>query len=149
MESCIIYKVENYYKIVTQFKTEAGYFLSYLPVYLLDIECSDLDFEKYVFESLNISKKILSTPKRNEFPKITKEVLNAMKEKSYVSLYKNSISCDIQYDKGKITIYPNKFFNANIPSQGLVWVEEKKIEIDIKDIDKLVVAKKIRHLLNG
>lgn len=145
---CNIYKTNNSYKIITQVKVEAGYYLDCEPVFILPLSCSRLDFGNKVIKSLKQSKRTFKEPTREEFPSYQKSVLSKIKEKSYLNLYKNSSSCNLSLENNILRIYPEKFFDDKKPNSGLILIETDMKEIfDVeKNLERL--AEVTMNLLN-
>jgi hypothetical protein len=75
MGACHIYKTKNYYKILTQSETEAGFLFSGEPVYLVSLSDAIDNLSNCVFESLKNSEHKVPTPKRNEYPILAKIIM--------------------------------------------------------------------------
>ena len=148
MKSINIYKTNSKFKIVTQSRTEDGFFLSVLPAFVLDLSCSLLELEEAVFEALSNSKNGIRTTDRIEYPRLEKQIMNEIKERSYTSLYKKSSSCNLRFNENILKIYPEDYFTKGNPNDGLSWVEEEMVKVHDPLNNRSVVIDSIIDLLN-
>ena len=149
MKSCVIYKTfKDEYKIVTQSETTAGYLLMVLPVFILSTNCTDEVLLSTIIKALDNSVKNIKAPDRSEFPSVQKNLLSALKEKSFSKLYTDSTSCEIRVQNNILTLYPNKLMTEGNPKDGLVWVKENKVVIEeyVSNLD--IMVSKIHEALN-
>ncbi len=130
MKACNIFKTESEYKIVTQSMTEDGFLLSVLPAFVIGVDCSNDELRELIVKSLNSSQANIKTPKRDDYPILQKQVLQAINEKSYSALYKKTNSCDIRLENNTLSIFPEKLFTLGKPSDGLTIVKEEKVEFN-------------------
>lgn len=125
IKSCVVYKTNKEYKIVTESETDTGLFISDEPVFILPSTISDDELITKIFLSLNSSKEEIIFPvNREAMDKWQTKQLNNLNEKSFVDLYKNSRSCLIRIEDKILTIYPYEYGGAR---KGLI-VNEEKIE---------------------
>ncbi len=142
--SCIIYRTEKFFKIVTEAESDIGLTIHSDPIYLIDISCSLEELSDLIFSSLANYKENVPTPKRDEWKDWQNNLLLKLKEKSFNSLYKNSVSCSLKLNNSKIKIILNKF----IPKEGLTAIEDSTFILDYKAGNELEITKHVYKLLN-
>ncbi len=130
MKKCIIYKTQTEYIIVTYSESNIGLYIIDDPIFIIPLN-DDLSLQNAIFASLKSSKKgiPIPTPLRDEWTKWQKEQLAKMKQKTFLSLYKKSSSCEVILEENVIKVYPEKYSIAGKPNQGLVNVKEDMVEI--------------------
>jgi hypothetical protein len=121
--SCIIHKTKGFYKIITDSKTTAGFFLGGEPVFLVSIDNVE-DLQKCIFQSLVSSKSGVPVPKREDYKLGDRELCKKIGEVSYSSLYKSSNTLSLRLNEDELILTPLKYYNPKKPSQGLVDVDE-------------------------
>jgi hypothetical protein len=147
--ACTIYKTKaGEYKMVAQCETAAGYLLDVVPIYILPVNCLNEDFLSRLAEVLNISSKKIKAPGRDEFPKLQKEFLTQLKERSFSKLYMKSSSCSIRVDNNILKIYPNKLATEGQPNDGLEWIEEESVAVEDYGSRLNDVVVLVREILN-
>jgi hypothetical protein len=149
MKVATVYKtLKNEFKIVTQSKTTAGYLIYVLPVYVIPAISSDEILLSTVIKALDNSTDGMKAPERSDFPKIQRDILSQLKEKSFNKLYSNSTSCNLRVENGAMKIYPNKLVTDGPSKGGLVWVEEDKVTIEDSEKNHDLVIFTIRKILD-
>jgi len=149
MKVATVYKtLKNEFKIVAQSKTAAGYLIYMLPVYIIPAISSDEILLSTVFKALDSSTDGVKAPERSDFPKIQRDILSQLKEKSFDKLYSNSTSCNLRVENGAMKIYPNKLVTDGPSKGGLVWVEEDKVTIEDSEKNHDLVIFTIRKILD-
>lgn len=135
MSSCTIYKSEKWYKIVTESLTTLGMGMSTFPVYVLTIDSEIEKLKESIKDCLKSSKDGLEmSPDSDESIIYSKDVLNALKEKSYTNLYKSYKGCSVEeLNTGfKLTLY--KLYDPGKPKYGFVGGKT----LSFGNIDQLV-----------
>jgi hypothetical protein len=87
-------------------------------------------------------------PEKSDFPKIQRDRLSQLKEKSFNKLYSNSTSCNLREENGTMKIYPNKLVTDGPSKGGLVFVREDKITIENFERNHDLIVSKIRKVLD-
>lgn len=121
--SCVIHKTSKFYKIITDSKTVAGFFLAGEPVFLVSIDNVE-DLQKCIFQSLVSSKSGIPVPNREDYKLIDRDLCKKIGEVSYTSLYKSSNTLSLRLSENELLLTPLKYYNPKRPSQGLVDVVE-------------------------
>ena len=147
MKKCNIYKTPTEYIVETYSETDIGLYISDDPVFIIALN-DEIGLQKALFDSLSNSKKDIPTPKRDEWTKWQKERLKKINQKSFNSLYEKSNSCNAILENGILKIYPEKYRISGKPSEGLVHVEEDKVEIADAENKKEEVTSSIIEILS-
>src|SRR5690349_15633819 len=99
-------KTKTEYLIVTFSESDIGLYIIDDPIYHLPLGCAPEEIETAVVDSLLKSRRNVPTPKREEWASWQKDMLKKMKQKSFTSLVKDSISCRLIEKEGSLYIYP-------------------------------------------
>jgi hypothetical protein len=126
--SCVIHKTSNFYKIITDSKTTAGFFLAGEPVFVVSLENVE-ELQRCIFESLVSSKSGVPVPSQEEYKIGDRELCKKIGEISYTSLYKSSNTLSLRFNENELQLTPLKYYNPKKPSQGLVDVFEDSCSI--------------------
>lgn len=135
MNSCVIYKSENWYKIVTESLTTLGMGISTLPIHVLSINSDNEKLKNSITDCIKSSKEgIEMSPDSDEFTMHSKNVLQALQEKDYTNLYKSSKGCSIEKQGTGFNLTLFKLYDSAKPQHGFVGDESLSFE----NIDQLV-----------
>lgn len=143
IKACDIYKTLKEYKIVTLSTSDTGLFLADVPTFILPITISKDELSNKIFSSLNSSRCNVPFPNSKvEMQEFQKKHLKDLKEKSFKSLYKNSINCSIRLENNILEITPSRF-----EKYYLEPVSEKSVKIEYNN-NELEITKIIIDILN-
>ena len=148
MKSCTIYKTNKNYIIVTQSICDIGARITDDPIYVIPVETNIEELREKVFDSLNNSRTDVYTPKRDEWSLFEKRDLEKMGQKSFITLYKNSNSCNLALENDILTIQPDQYCEPNKPKSGLCSVKEAAIQINLINTDKTEIMKILIEMLS-
>lgn len=139
MSSCIVYKNQNTYKIVTESLNTFGMGISTFPVHILPINSKVEDLKSSIQNCISASEAELElSPDSDEFAQLSKKLLIELQEKSYTDLYKSSKGCSIEQNESgyKLTLY--KLYDFKKPQHGFVEDEILLFEHLEQVIDSLI-----------
>jgi hypothetical protein len=147
MKRCQLHRTKTKFIVYTESKSDTGLYLADDPVYLLPVVCDVLELQNAIVDSLLKSRRNMPTPKRDEWAAWQKDLLKKMKQRSFTGLYKSSSSCLVEMNGNALIIYPEKLSQASRPSQGLVLVEEGRVEIQDWENNKDKLTARIIEIL--
>lgn len=146
MKSCVIYRTDKEYKIVTESETDTGLFVSDTPVYILPLTISDEILKEKINNCLQNSKTGIKMPETREgFSEWQKEQLTNLQEKTFSSLYKKSRSCLVRIESGQLTIYPYECLDVK---KGLTIMDDKIVHFSYLKELELIATQEIIKILN-
>ncbi|WP_165044281.1 hypothetical protein [Dysgonomonas sp. ZJ709] len=147
MKSCVIYRTDKEYKIVTESETDTGLFISDTPVYILPLAISDEILKDKIINCLENSKTGVKMPEtREKFSKWQKEQLANLQEKNFSSLYKKSKSCLVRIESGQLIIYPYECLDVK---KGLTIIDDKVVHFNYLKGVELIATQEIIKVLNS
>lgn len=101
MKACEIYKTSKELKIATMYKTDAGWYISDEPVFILSIDSSKEELLESISQAISASK-LINNPSNYS----SKLLLQKLKEKSFKTLYQSSVSCSLYIEDNNAKIEP-------------------------------------------
>jgi hypothetical protein len=131
MQSIMIYKTKNEYKIITQSEVVGGFLLSTEPVVILSLDCADEELFDAIKHCIDSCKVGIPTPPKEELLALEKEILKLLEEKSYTSLNANTQSCTVEISSDlDAMIMPERYYKKSRPSQGLGHVDGAEVFVE-------------------
>lgn len=147
IKSCVIYRTDKEYKIVTESKTDTGLFISDTPVYILPLTISDNILKEKIINCLENSKTGIKMPEtREDFSEWQKRQLVNLHEKSFSSLYKKSKSCLVRIESEQLVIYPCECLDVK---NGFTVVDDKIVHFDYHNELEFIAIQKIIKILES
>ena len=133
-KSCSIYKTEKHYKMHPFYTTSTGLYRAGPPVFILDKNINNKELLDKIFECLQHSREVSEEEEEKILFTTNKEMLRALKEKSFKKLYSQSKSISIDFDENEnfIRIIPTvkeKHYLKHLPPIEVKYDPENKDEL--------------------
>lgn len=139
-KACTIYKIDNQYKIVSEYQLKSGLYILSTPIIIIPENVGIEEISDAIFSILEQSKTLTKNEEK-QYQLGTKGLLKALKETSFKRLYSHSTSCSLRLENNRIDVVPYRMKKYYLES-----VDEEKITISAEN--KLEVAKQVIEILN-
>lgn len=130
IKHAVVYKKQSYFIFQTYSETTVGVLMGTEPIIIIDIDSLPKTLGDTLIKVLSESKSKIPHPKSAaEFKIVLNNFLKYINEKSFSSLMKKSMLCNINEKNGNISILPNQ--NMGMKG-GFVPIFDKEINISSK-----------------
>ena len=121
--------------------TDAGFRLAGLPAIQVDVGATSTELSRIIREVLAASRSGVPTPKRADYPRYFKPVLQAIGAKAWSDVERNARRVDVvQTDSGELRIIPTRNGGARGPDQGFHELHSLEFTIPADSFDEVLSA---------
>jgi len=122
-------------------KTDAGFWMAGLPAIQLSADATATELSGIIRDVLARSGTTVPTPRRDDYPRRLKPVLDAVGAKSWSEIERNSRLCTVSQDKpSEIRIMPSRNGGGRGPDRGFHDLHSLAFTIPADAFDEVLAA---------